>query len=63
MGKKIRESKLVQKSAKKVHVTFKVRGHQTVLNCFRFGKGLGTREHLFVSVKKNYIFGYSALQI
>jgi hypothetical protein len=40
-----------------------LKGHQTVLNCFRLGKGLGTREHLFVSVKINYIFGYSDLQI
>jgi len=31
------------------------KGHQTVLNCRRLGKGLGTREHLFVSVKINFI--------
>jgi hypothetical protein len=30
---------------------------------FCIGKGLGTLEHLFVSVKINYIFGYSDLQI
>ncbi len=37
--------------------------HQIVLNCRRLSKGLDTREHLFVSAKINYIFGYSALQI
>ena len=26
-----------------------------MLNCRRLGKGLGTREHLFVSVKINFI--------
>jgi hypothetical protein len=62
------KSKSVQKSAKLIHLTFKVRGlqdkgHQTVLYYFRLSKGLGTREHLFVSVKINYIFGYSDLQI
>ncbi len=31
------------------------KGHQTVLNSLRLGNGLGTREHLFVSVKINYI--------
>jgi len=41
----MRESKSVQKSAKLVYLTFKVRGLQ-------LGKGQGTREHLFVSVKK-----------
>ncbi len=76
-GKKIRERISVQKSAKIVLITLKVRGlkriaavraflnptgHQTVLNCCRLGKGLGTPEHLFVSVKINYIFGYSDFQ-
>ncbi len=56
-GMKIRERISVQKSSKIVLATFK--GHQTVLNCRRLGKGLGTQKHLFVSVKINYIFGYS----
>ncbi len=33
-----------------------------MLYCFRLGKGLGTREHLIVSVKINYIFGYGDVQ-
>ncbi len=36
--------------------------HQTVLYYLRLGKGLGTREHLLVSVKINYIFGYSGVK-
>jgi hypothetical protein len=39
------------------------KGQQTVLSCHRLGKGLDTREHLFVSAKINYIFGYSAFQL
>ncbi len=34
-----------------------------MLNCCRLDKGLGTREHLLVSVNINYILGYSDFQI
>ncbi len=71
-GRKYGKSKSVQKSAKLIHLTFKV-GLQlhphpltlTKLCCIysRLSKGLGTREHLLVSVKINYIFGYCDLQI
>ncbi len=66
-GKKIRERISVQKSAKMpssrhfqrqrptvVRAFLNFKGHQTVLNSLRIGKGLGTREHLFVFVKINY---------
>jgi hypothetical protein len=40
-----------------MHEFLNPKGHQTVLNSLMIGKGLGTREHLFISVKITYIFG------
>ncbi len=62
-SKKIREKPMVQKSAKLFHPTSKVRGLQCCIYLITQVKGQVHESILIVSVKINYILGYSVFQI